>query len=157
MRRKKPFPRVFLSPSLRVRWFTLPLGVIMGKTRWTALCLVAFLTACTTPGVKAVPVSSTGISGSQTEVPVGIPREYIPPPGNCRVWYPDRSPDEQPQPERCLEIPEVPVGAWLVYGGAVVKTYRIEENDLLHPGTVKYMNYFELESGRFLRREKVCP
>jgi len=50
----------------------------------------------------------------------------------------------------------VPAGAWVVYGGAMIKTYRVEEYDPLKPGVVNYINYFELESGRFLRQEKIC-
>ncbi|MCJ7501112.1 hypothetical protein MUP29_12755, partial [bacterium] len=87
---------------------------------------------------------------------VGIPHAYIPSPGKCRIWYLDRLPDEQPAPERCLEITNVPVGARVVYGGAMIKTYRIEEYDPKNPGVVNFLNYFELESGRFLRREKIC-
>jgi hypothetical protein len=64
---------------------------------------------------------------------------------------------KQPAPERCLEIYDVPAGARLVYGGARIKAYRIEEYDPERPGVVTFINYFELESGRFLRREKVCP
>ena len=44
----------------------------------------------------------------------------------------------------------------VVFGGAMIKTYRIEEYDPERPGVVTFINYFELESGRFLRREKVC-
>ena len=130
--------------------------VDMGKTVWITLSLVVFLSACTTSGVTAVPASSLPDTLSQTTVPVGIPHEYIPSPGKCRIWHLDRSPDKQPRPERCLEIYDVPAGAWVVFGGAMIKTYRIEEYDPDNPGVVKFINYFELESGRFLRREKVC-
>ena len=107
--------------------------------------------------MTVIPASFSPETATQQADPVGIPREFIPKPGNCRVWFPDRSPNEQPQPERCLEIPEVPAGAWVVYGGAVIKTYRIEEYDPDNEGVVTYINYFGIESGRFLRREKVCP
>jgi hypothetical protein len=130
--------------------------MVMRKAGWTALGLIVFLSACSTSGVTAVPASSLPDTLSQTTVPVGIPREYIPPPGNCRIWHPDRSPEEQPAPERCLEIYDIPVGTRLIFGGAMIKTYRIEEYDPERPGVVTFINYFELESGRFLRREKVC-
>jgi hypothetical protein len=94
---------------------------------------------------------------SQREIPSGIPFDFIPPPGKCRVWYADRSPEEQPEPERCLEIAaNVPPGAWLVYGGSPVKTYRIEEYDPQDSDKVTVIRYYELESGRFLREERVC-
>ncbi len=39
----------------------------------------------------------------------------------------------------------------------MIKTYRIDEFDPQLSGVVNKINYFELESGRFLRQEKVCP
>jgi hypothetical protein len=132
-------------------------GVYMRNAGWTVLVMLLFLSACSTSGVTSVPVNSLHEAVSQTTVPVGIPHEYIPAPGKCRIWHSDRPPEQQPAPKRCLEIFDVPVGARVVYGGAMIKTYRVEEYDPLKPGVVNYINYFELESGRFLRREKVCP
>ena len=129
----------------------------MEKAGWAVLIIVALLSACTTSGVTRAPVTPPPETILEQTVPAGIPHEYIPPPGNCRIWYPDRSPEEQPAPERCLEIYDVPAGVRLVYGGAMIKTYRIEEYDPERTGVVTFINYFELESGRFLRREKVCP
>ncbi len=94
---------------------------------------------------------------SRQEIPAGIPSQYIPPPGKCRFWYPDRSPENQPEPGRCLEIAaNGPPGAWLVYGGSMVKTYRIQEYDPQDPDAATVIRYYELESGRFLREERVC-
>jgi hypothetical protein len=31
----------------------------------------------------------------------GIPKGHLPPPGECRVWDPDRPAGHQPPPERC--------------------------------------------------------
>ncbi len=121
------------------------------------LILFTFISACTTSGATTVPISPPPETTLKQADPVGIPNEYIPAPGKCRIWHLDRSPDKQPRPERCLEIYDVPAGAWVVFGGARIKTYRIEEHDPERPGVVTFINYFELESGRFLRREKVCP
>ena len=131
--------------------------VDMGKTVWITLSLVIIISSCTTSGVTLEPASPSPEVRAQQTDPVGIPNEYIPAPGKCRIWHLDRSPDKQPRPERCLEIYDVPAGAWVVFGGARIKTYRIEEHDPERPGVVTFINYFELESGRFLRREKVCP
>jgi hypothetical protein len=128
----------------------------MKNSGWSVLGMLLLFSACSTTGVTSIPVSSPPVTGSIQTVPVGIPHEYIPAPGWCRVWHPERSASEQPQPERCLEIFDVPAGAWVVYGGAMIKTYRVEEYDPLKPGVVNYINYFELESGRFLRQEKIC-
>ena len=120
------------------------------------LLFITVLSSCTTSGATTVTISPPPETTLKKADPVGIPHAYIPSPGKCRIWYPDRSPDAQPAPERCLEIINVPVGTRVVYGGAMIKTYRIEEYDQLDSGVVNFIDYFELESGRFLRREKVC-
>jgi hypothetical protein len=49
--------------------------------------------------------------------PVKIPPGHYPPPGECRVWYPDRPPGHQPPPGPCHVLQyQVPPGAVLVHG-----------------------------------------
>ena len=43
-----------------------------------------------------------------------IPNGHLPPPGSCRVWFPDRPPGHQPPPTSC-DV-EVPAGAVLIRG-----------------------------------------
>lgn len=46
-----------------------------------------------------------------------IPPGHLPPPGECRIWYPDRPPGHQPPPGSCGELRfRVPPGAFLVRG-----------------------------------------
>jgi hypothetical protein len=41
----------------------------------------------------------------------------MPPPGECRIWFPDRPPGQQPPPGECYDLEhEVPAGAVLVSG-----------------------------------------
>ncbi|WP_223547090.1 tetratricopeptide repeat protein [Pseudomonas sp. A-B-19] len=48
---------------------------------------------------------------------VEIPRGHMPPPGKCRIWFPDRSPGHQPAPGKCKKLRDrVPSGAYLVRG-----------------------------------------
>lgn len=48
---------------------------------------------------------------------VEIPRGHLPPPGKCRIWFPDRSPGHQPAPGKCKKLRHrVPLGAYLVRG-----------------------------------------
>jgi hypothetical protein len=48
---------------------------------------------------------------------VNIPKGHLPPPGKCRVWFPDRPPGQQPPPGECRDLRHrVPPGAVLVEG-----------------------------------------
>lgn len=48
---------------------------------------------------------------------VKVPPGHMPPPGKCRVWFPDRPPGHQPPPGDCGELRyRVPAGAVLVGG-----------------------------------------
>ena len=48
---------------------------------------------------------------------VEIPRGHWPPPGKCRIWFPDRPPGHQPKPGKCKKLRyRVPSGAYLVNG-----------------------------------------
>ena len=46
-----------------------------------------------------------------------IPHGHRPPPGKCRIWFPDRPPGHQPAPGKCKKLRHrVPSGAYLVRG-----------------------------------------
>lgn len=46
-----------------------------------------------------------------------IPKGHMPLPGQCRIWFPERPPGQQPPPGECLELQRrVPAGAALVRG-----------------------------------------
>ncbi|RJP75122.1 MAG: hypothetical protein C4532_00840 [Candidatus Abyssobacteria bacterium SURF_17] len=88
---------------------------------------------------------------------VAIPPGHLPPPGECRIWYPGEPPGQQPPPGPCSELEwRVPLGAWLVHGPSehyedfVVEVYHEQQ-----PRVVISIRYFDSESGRFLREEKV--
>lgn len=46
-----------------------------------------------------------------------VPLAFVPPPGTCRIWQPERSPNRQMPPGPCEELErDVPEGAVLIYG-----------------------------------------
>ena len=48
---------------------------------------------------------------------LNIPKGHYPPPGSCRIWFPDRPAGQQPPPGRCDELHyQVPPGAYLIRG-----------------------------------------
>jgi hypothetical protein len=73
--------------------------------------MFACLAAVTAAGcVPVVPIDS------ETPV-VMVPGGDMPPPGQCRVWYPGRPNPEQPSPGSCEELRgKVPEGAYLIRG-----------------------------------------
>ncbi len=47
----------------------------------------------------------------------GIPPGHLPPPGECRLWFPGRPPGHQPPPGPCAALQySVPPGAYLIPG-----------------------------------------
>jgi len=78
-----------------------------------------------------------------------IPPGHYPPPGECRVWFPDRPAGHQPPPGNCNHVPP---GAWLIRhprdfpGHVYVNVY--EPN---YPGRVHVIGEFDIGSGQFIR------
>ena len=79
-----------------------------------------------------------------------IPKGHYPPPGECRIWYPDRPPGRQPPPIKCGA--PIPAGAWLIQhpadldGSVHVTVYEPD-----HPGSVLVVGEFDIGSGAFVR------
>jgi hypothetical protein len=49
--------------------------------------------------------------------PLPIPQGHMPPPDECRIWFPDLPPGKQPPPGDCYDLRHrVPPGAILVRG-----------------------------------------
>jgi hypothetical protein len=78
-----------------------------------------------------------------------IPPGHYPPPGECRLWYPDRPPGHQPPPGRCHPVPP---GAWVIRhpqdhpGHVHVTVYEPQR-----PSTVLVVGEFDIASGGFIR------
>lgn len=80
---------------------------LSGAVARPGLLLAAFVLAgCTAYGYEA----TTPYGGP-------VPPGHMPPPGECRIWYPGRPPGQQPPPGDCAVLQhQVPPGAILVEG-----------------------------------------
>lgn len=69
----------------------------------------------------------------------GVPRGHYPPPGECRIWYPNRPPGHQPPPTDCRSLVGVRLepGAFILHGDrAYDAQYDWRAEERRHPGTV---------------------
>lgn len=69
----------------------------------------------------------------------GVPRGHYPPPGQCRIWYPNRPPGHQPPPRPCNSLAGVRLepGAFILHGDqAYDADYNWREQERNRPGSV---------------------
>lgn len=94
-----------------------------GLLRTAGCCISGLLMqACTMvtasePVYVPAPPPQEPVSVPAPRETVHVPPGHMPPPGHCRIWYPDRPPGHQPPPGDCRELRfRVPPGAVLIYG-----------------------------------------
>ena len=69
----------------------------------------------------------------------GVPRGQYPPPGECRIWYPNRPAGQQPPPRSCDSLVGVRLepGAFILHGDeAYDASYNWRDAERRRPGTV---------------------
>ena len=69
----------------------------------------------------------------------GVPRGHYPPPGQCRVWYPNRPPGHQPPPADCQSLAgtRLEPGAFILHGDqAYDAEYDWRKEEARKPGSV---------------------
>lgn len=82
---------------------------------------------------------------------LNIPKGHYPPPGKCRIWFPDRPPGHQPPPVAC-EGARVPLGAWLIrHPHDTPDHVHVVVYDDHRPGTVLAIGEFNIGTGVFVR------
>jgi hypothetical protein len=128
------------------RW-SLPLGII----------LLSLLCSCgvVIGGGDSVEEPSAKPASKQEIARLGIPPGHLPPPGECRVWFPNNPPGHQPPPGDCSKLRHrVPAGAWLLHrdrnNPEQIEVLVFDHKKL---SAVSEIRYFEVSSGRFLRAE----
>lgn len=120
--------------------------------------LIAFSGLLLLIGCAPVIVSEPGPPGPPPGGPfatIDIPPGHLPPPGECRIWFPDRPPGHQPPPGPCPSlVSKVPPGAWLLFRPAE-NPKHLEVSVYHHdrPGIVTVIRVYEAATGRLLREE----
>ncbi len=112
------------------------------------------LGACTT--VFEAPSSGSRPVAGNTATALGIPPGQLPPPGECRVWIPGRSPGRQAAPRSCDGIMAVaPGGSWVLYRpGRSRKEVGVRHIHSDRVGVVVQVRIFQADTGEFLREEQ---
>lgn len=81
---------------------------------------------------------------------LNIPAGHYPPPGECRIWYPDRPPGHQPPPFKCGD--RVPAGAWLLHHPPdLPNAVHVTVYEPGRPGVIRAVGEFQIGSGAFIR------
>ena len=83
---------------------------------------------------------------------LNIPKGHYPPPGQCRIWYPDKPAGHQPPPGNCRQLRnQVPPGAWIIHHPSSGPQHiRVDVYDHQHRGQIMISGEFDL-GGTFIR------
>lgn len=82
-------------------------------------------------------------SGVYSYKELKIPKGHLPPPGQCKVWFPGVPPGHQPPAQSCATaMMNKPVGAWLItHESNRYKVITFEQTDR---GIIDIIRYFNL-------------
>ncbi|MCK0510972.1 hypothetical protein [Aromatoleum buckelii] len=80
---------------------------------------------------------------------LSIPPGHYPPPGECRIWYPDRPAGQQPPPGNCRSVPP---GAWAIRHPHDRPGYvHVDVYEPRRGGALLVVGEFKIASGAFVR------
>lgn len=119
----------------------------------TSLCLGTL--GCSSKSQLTYRHGDPGVQPVRSEAPVAaikVPPGHMPPPGQCRIWYPGTPPGRQPKPVACSEIDAVPAGA-MVLSRTGPDRVRVLEYHASQPGVVVSVRIHNAHSGVFVRYE----
>ncbi|MCI0331474.1 MAG: hypothetical protein L0196_11120 [candidate division Zixibacteria bacterium] len=126
----------------------------MTKAGLLSVLLALFSLGCAqVGGVETVEVEKKSSPRGRV-ANLGIPPGHLPPPGECRIWYPGRPPGHQPPPGRCGKLArELPAGAWLVERFED-EHVRVSVCHKSRPRAVVAVRIYAAATGRFVREEE---
>ena len=133
---------------------------VLGTLTWAA----AGCTSTISSGSRSEPVvvdghrvapAPRGPAAERRGPPLGIPPGQLPPPGQCRVWFPGRPPGRQPRPSGCKEaMAQASAGSWVLYRPSRGKEVHSRVIDSRRAGVVVNVRVYEAANGRYLRTER---
>lgn len=87
---------------------------------------------------------------------LAVPPGQLPPPGECRLWFPGRPPGRQPRPRPCPDLEaSAPAGAWILYRPSQDRSVvHVRYVDDRRAGVVVWIRIFDASSGAFIRDVK---
>jgi hypothetical protein len=120
----------------------------LGALSWAA----SGCSATVSSGSRPEPVARRDRHGEAARL--GVPPGHLPPPGECRVWYPGRPPGHQPPPTDCdRAMRRAPAGAWVLYRPDRRHVHS-RVIDRRRSGVVVRVRVYEAAGGRYLRTEE---
>jgi hypothetical protein len=83
---------------------------------------------------------------------LNIPKGQYPPPGQCRIWHPNKPAGHQPPPGNCRQLrSQVPPGAWIIrHPGSDTEHIHVDVYDPQNRGKIMVTGEFDL-GGTFIR------
>ena len=117
--------------------------------------LGSFLGGCASATAGNSPPDPNAVAFEQADPPdeLGIPVGQLPPPGECRVWYPNRPADQQPPPGPCEQAEaNAPARTIVLYRPTnPLSEVHARVIDAKRPGVVVRVHVFDVQTGEYLR------
>ena len=137
-----------------VSWVQLDLRIVFLNL------LFAGMGACM-PNARSFPSAGPGerlvvANGDVERRVLRVPPGHFPRPGECRLWFPDRPPGQQPSSGSCVGLGRIaPAGTWILYRPANDK--KVVHARVIDPkkdGVVVVVRVYDANKGTYLRDEK---